>query len=121
MRLFKTICFIGLSVPAFAQQSPENPYGGPPRFTDSLQLQVGVTGTAASKEYLPLWLTAKRFGTISDRKSDLSSHILLRNRHALNAAGLPVSFVELSAPFGHDSFLLDVPALDRVVKGFLNQ
>ncbi len=41
--------------------------------------------------------------------------------HALNAAGLPVSFVELSAPFGHDSFLLDVPALDRVVAGFLGE
>ena len=41
--------------------------------------------------------------------------------HALNAAGAPVSFVELSAPFGHDSFLLDVPALDRVVAGFLQQ
>ena len=41
--------------------------------------------------------------------------------HALNAAGAPVSFVELSAPFGHDSFLLDVPALDRVVEGFLRQ
>ncbi|MFA7586803.1 MAG: homoserine O-acetyltransferase, partial [Novosphingobium sp.] len=27
--------------------------------------------------------------------------------HALTAAGAPVSFVELSAPFGHDSFLLD--------------
>jgi len=39
--------------------------------------------------------------------------------HALNAAGAPVSFVELCAPFGHDSFLLDVPALDRVVRGFL--
>ena len=39
--------------------------------------------------------------------------------HALNAAGAAVSFVELSAPFGHDSFLLDVPALDRVVAGFL--
>ncbi|WP_374408738.1 homoserine O-acetyltransferase [Pelagerythrobacter sp.] len=40
--------------------------------------------------------------------------------HALNAAGAPVSFVELSAPYGHDSFLLDVPALDRVVQGFLD-
>ena len=40
--------------------------------------------------------------------------------HALNAAAAPVSFVELKAPFGHDSFLLDVPALDRVVAGFLN-
>ncbi|HEX2795079.1 MAG TPA: homoserine O-acetyltransferase [Croceicoccus sp.] len=39
--------------------------------------------------------------------------------HALNAQGLPVSFVELSAPYGHDSFLLDVPELDRVVAGFL--
>lgn len=41
--------------------------------------------------------------------------------HALNAAGAPVSFVELSAPFGHDSFLLDVPAQDRVIAGFLSQ
>ena len=40
--------------------------------------------------------------------------------HALNAAGAPVSFVELSAPFGHDSFLLNIPALDRVMKGFLD-
>jgi homoserine O-acetyltransferase len=39
--------------------------------------------------------------------------------HALNAAAAAVSYVELSAPFGHDSFLLDVPALDRVVTGFL--
>ena len=45
-----------------------------------------------------------------------SRHIV----HALNAAGAPVSFVELSAPFGHDSFLLDVPALGRVIGGFLN-
>ncbi|MGE3692567.1 MAG: homoserine O-acetyltransferase [Novosphingobium sp.] len=44
-----------------------------------------------------------------------------RIAHALNAVGAPVSFVELSAPFGHDSFLLDVPALDRVVAGFLGQ
>ena len=44
-----------------------------------------------------------------------------RIAHALNATGAAVSFVELSAPFGHDSFLLDVPALDRVVAGFLGQ
>jgi homoserine O-acetyltransferase/O-succinyltransferase len=46
------------------------------------------------------------------------SHSLV---HALNAAGASVSFVELAAPFGHDSFLLEVPALDRVVAGFLSQ
>ncbi|MEP6785259.1 MAG: homoserine O-acetyltransferase [Sphingomonadales bacterium] len=39
--------------------------------------------------------------------------------HALNAAGAPVSFVELTSPYGHDAFFLDVPALDRVVSGFL--
>ena len=39
--------------------------------------------------------------------------------HALNAAGAAVSFVELSAPHGHDSFLLEHAALDRVVKGFI--
>jgi homoserine O-acetyltransferase/O-succinyltransferase len=39
--------------------------------------------------------------------------------HALNAAGAPVSFVELSSPFGHDSFLLEHPEMDRVIAGFL--
>ena len=44
-----------------------------------------------------------------------SRHIV----HALNAAGAKVSFVELSAPAGHDSFLLPHEQLDRVVKGFI--
>jgi homoserine O-acetyltransferase len=39
--------------------------------------------------------------------------------HALNAAGAPVSFVELSSPFGHDSFLLDNAEMNRVMAGFL--
>ncbi len=38
---------------------------------------------------------------------------------ALNAAGAEVSFVELSSPFGHDAFLLDVPELHATVDGFL--
>jgi homoserine O-acetyltransferase len=38
---------------------------------------------------------------------------------ALNAAGAPVSFVELSSPYGHDAFLLKAPDLNRVVDGFL--
>ncbi len=40
--------------------------------------------------------------------------------HALNAAGAEASFVELSAPFGHDSFLLENTEIDRIVGGFLN-
>ena len=39
--------------------------------------------------------------------------------HALNAAGAPVSFVELPSPYGHDAFLLDAPEMNRVVDGFL--
>ena len=39
--------------------------------------------------------------------------------HALNAAGAPTSFVELSSPYGHDAFLLESPELNRVVDGFL--
>ncbi len=65
--------------------------------------------------------TAARFCLVSFDSDWLyptaeSRHVV----HALNAAGAAVSFVELSAPHGHDSFLLDVPALDRVVKGFLD-
>lgn len=40
--------------------------------------------------------------------------------HALNAAGAPVSFVELASPFGHDAFFLEVPEFDSVVSGFLS-
>ena len=39
--------------------------------------------------------------------------------HALNAAGAAASFVELSAPYGHDSFLMDAPEMNRIVDGFL--
>ncbi|MCB2015483.1 MAG: homoserine O-acetyltransferase [Sphingobium sp.] len=44
-----------------------------------------------------------------------SRHIV----HALNAAGAPASFVELSSPFGHDAFLLEAPEMNRVIDGFL--
>jgi homoserine O-acetyltransferase len=45
-----------------------------------------------------------------------SRHIV----HALNAAGAPVGFVELSSPFGHDAFLIDAPEMNRIVHGFLS-
>lgn len=40
--------------------------------------------------------------------------------HALNAAGAPVSFVEIESDKGHDAFLLDEPALFATVRGFLD-
>jgi homoserine O-acetyltransferase len=38
---------------------------------------------------------------------------------ALNAAGAPVSFVELASPYGHDAFLLDTPGLEGIIDGFV--
>jgi homoserine O-acetyltransferase len=66
--------------------------------------------------------TAARFCVVSF-DSDWLYPTKLSHRlvHALNAAGSSVSFVELAAPYGHDSFLLEVPELDRVVAGFLGQ
>jgi homoserine O-acetyltransferase/O-succinyltransferase len=40
--------------------------------------------------------------------------------HALNAVAANVSFVELKAGGGHDSFLLDEPELFDTIRGFLN-
>jgi len=40
--------------------------------------------------------------------------------HALNAAGAEASFVELASPYGHDAFLLEAPAMDRIMHGFLS-
>ena len=64
--------------------------------------------------------TAARFCLISFDSDWLyptveSRHVV----HALNAAGREASFVELSSPYGHDAFLLDSPAMNRVVDGFL--
>lgn len=39
--------------------------------------------------------------------------------HALNAAGAPVSFVEIESDKGHDAFLLDEPAFFATMRGFL--
>ena len=39
--------------------------------------------------------------------------------HAMNAAGVPVSFAEINSPHGHDAFLLDEPEMDQMLKGFI--
>lgn len=51
------------------------------RIADSLEVHAGITGTIASKDYQPLWLMANHFGTITDRKGDVSTHIGFSNRH----------------------------------------
>lgn len=48
--------------------------------TDSLEIHAGATGTAAGKDYQPLWLLSNHFGTISDRKGDVSTQVGFSNR-----------------------------------------
>lgn len=40
--------------------------------------------------------------------------------HAMNAAGTPVSFVEVETDKGHDAFLLDEPEMFRTLQGFID-
>lgn len=51
------------------------------QFTDSLEVRTGTRATIATKDYQPLWLTANKFGTMTDRKSDLSTYIRAKNVH----------------------------------------
>ena len=65
--------------------------------------------------------TSSRFLVISFTSDWLyptpeSRHIV----HALNAVAANVSFLEIETDKGHDSFLLDVPELYRVLHGFLS-
>lgn len=39
--------------------------------------------------------------------------------HAMNAAGVPVSFAEINSPHGHDAFLLEEPEMDQMLAGFI--
>ncbi|WND04023.1 homoserine O-acetyltransferase [Temperatibacter marinus] len=42
-----------------------------------------------------------------------------RIAHALNAAGVPVSYASITSDRGHDSFLLDIPEMDKMMTGFI--
>jgi len=39
--------------------------------------------------------------------------------HAMNAAGVRVSFAEINSPHGHDAFLLEEPEMDAMISGFM--
>ncbi len=40
--------------------------------------------------------------------------------HAMNAAGVPVSFADITSPHGHDAFLLEEPEMDQMLEGFIS-
>ncbi|WP_428377533.1 homoserine O-acetyltransferase MetX [Lichenicoccus sp.] len=64
--------------------------------------------------------TATRFCVISFSSDWLFPTAQSRTvARALNRAAANVSFVEIDSDKGHDAFLLDEPALDRTIRGFL--
>jgi len=61
-----------------------------------------------------------RFCVVSFTSDWLYSSVESRNLvRALNAVAANVSFTEIESDKGHDSFLLDIPEFDNVVRGFL--
>lgn len=59
--------------------------------TDSLQIGVGTQVTAASSGFQPLWLTANRFGVISNEQVDAATHIYLHNTHTFGGSNYPIA------------------------------
>uniref|UniRef100_F4CA91 Capsule assembly Wzi family protein n=1 Tax=Sphingobacterium sp. (strain 21) TaxID=743722 RepID=F4CA91_SPHS2 len=62
------------------------------RWQDSLKFSVGTVGTAASEDFLPFWLVANRYGTMKDRKNDVSTNIYIYNEHAIGKSDLQLSY-----------------------------
>jgi homoserine O-acetyltransferase len=79
-------------------------------FADPAYVQRQVT--AGDTRYLVLSFDSDwRFST--EHAREIASE--------LRVAGAPVTFREISAPHGHDSFLFPVPEYHRTVAGFLDQ
>ena len=65
--------------------------------------------------------TKVRFCVVSFTSDWLYSSVESRNLvRALNAVAANVSFTEIECDKGHDSFLLDVPEFDAVIRGFVS-
>lgn len=57
---------------------------------DSLHIEVGTIGTAASRDYLPLWMVANKFGVISDQKFDFSTNFRISSSYRLGEEYNPI-------------------------------
>ncbi|BAK64887.1 homoserine O-acetyltransferase [Sphingobium sp. SYK-6] len=101
---------------SFVERFDANSYLYITRATDYFDLAEDHGGSLASA----FARTNARFCIISFDTDWLYPTAESRNIvHALHAAGRAASFVELSSPFGHDSFLLEAPEMNRVLDGFL--
>ncbi|TDN39610.1 capsule assembly Wzi family protein [Hymenobacter sp. UV11] len=46
-----------------------------------MKISAGIIATAATKNYQPLWITANRYGTISDQQLDAAAYLRVTNQH----------------------------------------
>jgi hypothetical protein len=53
------------------------------QFFDSLRASTGIEMRLSSKSYQPFWLISNRFGTVTDRRSDLTSFVRVANTHVI--------------------------------------
>ena len=53
------------------------------QFFDSLQAAAGLEYHFSSNNYLPFWLVSNHYGTVADRKNDLSSFVSISDKHVI--------------------------------------
>lgn len=61
------------------------------QFADSLKIAAGFIATAAVKDYQPLWITANRYGTVSNQQFDASTYLRISNKHVFTKKIQPLS------------------------------
>lgn len=89
------------------------------RWQDSLRLSVSTVATTASKDFLPFWLIANRYGTIKDRQGDVSTNIYLYNEHTVGKSDLQFNYtIDLYNNNHFDDFTLVEANLKINYKGW---
>lgn len=70
---------------------------------DSLRIGVGTQVTGASRGFQPLWLTANRFGVISNEQVDAATNIYVHNTHVVGNA-IQQSQADFTLGYGVDLY-----------------
>jgi hypothetical protein len=91
------------------------------QFTDSLKITAGSSVTAAAEGYQPLWMKANRFGTISDQKVDLSTHIKLSDHHIMGRGETSLFYIKYAVDIYNNNHFKEIFAKEAFLKaGYKN-
>jgi hypothetical protein len=89
------------------------------QFADSLHILVGTTATVASAEYQPLWIIANRYGTVTNQQADLTSRILISNKHLFSQKNKPGA--DSIYPHSYINYAVDLYNNDHFENTFLQE